>query len=53
MTARSDQGRIGYAWLFQAAIGAYAWVYLRLSLAVRRARSWRRTRRPPPRSDRR
>ncbi|WP_405535327.1 M48 family metalloprotease [Streptomyces sp. NBC_00075] len=36
MTARSDQGRIGYAWLFQAAIGAYAWVYLRLSLAVRR-----------------
>ncbi|MFG2374871.1 M48 family metalloprotease [Streptomyces sp. NPDC048504] len=36
MTARSDEARIGYAWLFQAAIGAYAWVYLRLSLAVRR-----------------
>ncbi|MFK0152018.1 M48 family metalloprotease [Streptomyces sp. NPDC090499] len=36
MTARSDEARLGYAWLFQAAIGAYAWVYLRLSLAVRR-----------------
>lgn len=36
MTARSDEARVGYAWLFQAAIGAYAWVYLRLSLAVRR-----------------
>ncbi|MFF5303648.1 M48 family metalloprotease [Streptomyces sp. NPDC013161] len=36
MTARSDQGRVGYAWLYQAAIGAYAWMYLRLSLAVRR-----------------
>lgn len=36
MTARSDGARFGYSWLFQAAIGAYAWVYLRLSLAVRR-----------------
>jgi Zn-dependent protease with chaperone function len=36
MTAQSDQGRVGYAWLYQAAIGAYAWMYLRLSLAVRR-----------------
>jgi Zn-dependent protease with chaperone function len=36
MTARSDDARIGYAWLFQAAIGVYAWVYLRLTLAVRR-----------------
>ena len=36
MTAQSDEARIGYTWLFQAAIGAYAWVYLRLSLAVRR-----------------
>ncbi|MFF3377592.1 M48 family metalloprotease [Streptomyces sp. NPDC002680] len=36
MTAHSDQGRVGYAWLFHAVIGAYAWMYLRLSLAVRR-----------------
>ncbi|MBQ0827524.1 M48 family metalloprotease [Streptomyces tagetis] len=36
MTARSDGSRIGYAWLFQAVIGAYAWLYLRVSLAVRR-----------------
>ncbi|MEV6120400.1 M48 family metalloprotease [Streptomyces sp. NPDC052077] len=36
MTARADQSRIGYARFFQAVIGAYAWVYLRLSLAVRR-----------------
>lgn len=36
MTARSERGVPGYARLFQAAIGAYAWVYLRLSLAVRR-----------------
>ncbi|MEV0170409.1 M48 family metalloprotease [Streptomyces sp. NPDC050803] len=36
MTARSEQAALGYAWLFQAVIGAYAWVYLRLSLAVRR-----------------
>ncbi|MBK3573231.1 M48 family metalloprotease [Streptomyces sp. MBT65] len=36
MTARSDEARFGYAWLFQAAIGVYAWVYMRLTLAVRR-----------------
>ncbi|MEU6375309.1 M48 family metalloprotease [Streptomyces sp. NPDC046909] len=36
MTARSEQATFGYAWLFQAVIGAYAWVFLRLSLAVRR-----------------
>ncbi|WP_051821591.1 MULTISPECIES: M48 family metalloprotease [unclassified Streptomyces] len=36
MTARSDGARLGYAWLFQAVIGAYAWLYLRVSLAVRR-----------------
>lgn len=36
MTAQSDGARFGYVWLFQAAIGAYAWVYLRSSLAVRR-----------------
>ncbi|MBD0419431.1 M48 family metalloprotease [Streptomyces sp. TRM S81-3] len=36
MTARSDQAVPGYAWLFQAVIGCYAWLYLRLSLAVRR-----------------
>ncbi|MFJ5307553.1 LysM peptidoglycan-binding domain-containing protein [Streptomyces sp. NPDC088350] len=36
MTARADDAGVGYAWLFQAAIGVYAWMYLRLSLAVRR-----------------
>lgn len=36
MTARSEQALPGYAWLFQAVIGGYAWLYLRLSLAVRR-----------------
>ncbi|CAL9367347.1 M48 family metalloprotease [Streptomyces sp. enrichment culture] len=36
MTAQSDRALPGFAWLFQAAIGGYAWVYLRLSLAVRR-----------------
>ncbi|MCE7080901.1 M48 family metalloprotease [Streptomyces sp. ST2-7A] len=36
MTARSETGLPGYAWLFQALIGLYAWLYLRLSLSVRR-----------------
>ncbi|MFF9900065.1 M48 family metalloprotease [Streptomyces longispororuber] len=36
MTARSDEERSGITLMFQGAIGAYAWVYLRLSLAVRR-----------------
>lgn len=36
MTAQSDRSLPGFTWLFQAAIGAYAWVFLRLSLAVRR-----------------
>ncbi|GHE62850.1 hypothetical protein GCM10018785_34730 [Streptomyces longispororuber] len=36
MTARSDEERSGITMMFQAAIGAYAWAYLRLSLAVRR-----------------
>jgi Zn-dependent protease with chaperone function len=36
MTAQSNRGIPGYAGLFHAAIGLYAKVYLRLSLAVRR-----------------
>jgi Zn-dependent protease with chaperone function len=36
MTAGSGQAAPGYAWLFQAVIGGYASLYLRLSLAVRR-----------------
>jgi Zn-dependent protease with chaperone function len=36
MTAQARRGITGQAWFFQLAIGAYARLYLRLSLAVRR-----------------
>ncbi len=36
MTAQSRQGIPGYAWFYQAAVGAYAKVFLWVSLAVRR-----------------
>jgi Zn-dependent protease with chaperone function len=36
MTAQSRDAIPSYAWYFKLAIGAYAWVYLRISLAVRR-----------------
>ncbi|MCL7380360.1 M48 family metallopeptidase [Streptomyces sp. 35G-GA-8] len=36
MTARSEEARLGYAWLFHSVISCYGWLYFRLSLAVRR-----------------
>ncbi|MFD7288509.1 M48 family metalloprotease [Streptomyces sp. NPDC059863] len=36
MTTRSEEARLGYAWLFHSVISCYGWLYFRLSLAVRR-----------------